>query len=205
MKEDRRSKCLKLRSENLKQGPRTQMRQQPPHVAKTDGNAPFCRRVAGSGNVKEDRGATSALATPEIPVENEADIVELVGTLELFMARAERRSHGPIIVRVAHRVTPEHVGSRSAHGKRRWRHRSSIAAPITKQERHDGDRSCAIALALAACPATAPQSGAKGQRARLKDSLALIAGPRPNQKPIDCLSSLFHRSPPLGHDFLPSS
>jgi len=77
-----------------------EMRQQLPHHAARHGHATFRRRQPGAGEMQEDGAAAAASPRPDVPVEHQADIVEVVVAPHPLMTGAIGQPDRSVVVAV---------------------------------------------------------------------------------------------------------
>jgi len=166
------------------------MRQKAAHGALTDGDAACCRIklrcgnfspafiIARAGDMEKYRRAAAAYARADIPVQREADIIEIIIAPQTFRAGGIRQAHGAIIIAVMWIIAPAvifaHAGKR--HGAGRQSARAAFAEAADNP--HSRQRCGAISLALESADAALPQSAGNAQRPRLQNAAAFIAAKR---------------------------
>lgn len=156
-----------------------------PHVAGLDGDAAGRGGALGGAQMEED-GAAAALAPgPDIVVENDDDIVEMVDAPEFLVGGGIGQANGPVVVAVAGLVAPAVAAGEGGHGKGRRRRQGTVAAEQHPAQAPEAQWCAAIALAFPGGDAASAKEAGKNEAARLQTAMAARRRDRANVKSCD--------------------
>ncbi len=156
-----------------------------PHVAGLDGDAAGRGGALGGAQMEED-GAAAALAPgPDIVVENDDDIVEMVEAPEFLVGSGIGQANGPVVVAVAGLVAPAIAAGEGGHGKGRRRRQGTVAAEQHPAQAPEAQWCAAIVLAFPGGDAASAKEAGENEAARLQTAIAARRRDRANVKSCD--------------------
>ena len=126
--------------------------------------------------MKEDRAPAATSAWADVPVHDDADIVDIVIAPHLLMAGFKGQIDGTVIIGVIWRIAPAIQFAHASHRQAGQRQAAGIAAAIAIEQSHGRKRRRAVALALESTDSPLAKRAFQHQIASSEQAARLMAG-----------------------------
>lgn len=155
------SRSFSPSSENAQDRSFFQMRQKPHHIAHFECNAAGSWLITRSRQVEKYCRAVVATTTGDVPVEDDAYIVEAIIPLQKLVAGFEWHANRPVIGAVPACVAPDGFTRYPLQRKRAGKGMDSLSPDHAVKQSHRGYRRCAVPFPLAGCSSVTANSCGK--------------------------------------------